>query len=210
MKRVAYGYTLQVDGNQVRKCDSAWTEGDAQKALAEALLGRDVPNPAAPTPTLTFAEAVERYLKAKSRKRTVKRDAWHLAALTRAFGAETPLTAFSAARISAWKAEMLAATSARTAAPYSAASINRPLQALSTLLHLAHEEWEMILSVPRIRLEKEPQGRIRWLEPDEEARLIEACRANRTIPGLADIVTMALETGMRKASCSGSPGTGST
>jgi hypothetical protein len=44
VKRVAYGYTLQVNGKQVRKFDSAWTEGDAQKALAAALLGRDVPN----------------------------------------------------------------------------------------------------------------------------------------------------------------------
>jgi hypothetical protein len=34
--------------------------------------------------------------------------------------------------------------------------------------------------VPRIKLEREPEGRIVWLEPDEEARLLEACRASRT------------------------------
>jgi integrase len=55
----------------------------------------------------------------------------------------------------------------------------------------------VIPAAPRIRLEKEPQGRIRWLEPDEEVRLLDACRASRT-PHLADIVTLALETGMRK------------
>src|SRR5262249_40480293 len=45
-------------------------------------------------------------------------------------------------------------------------------------------------------LEREPQGRIRWLEPDQEARLLAACRASRD-SRLLGIVTIALETGMR-------------
>ena len=44
-----------------------------------------------------------------------------------------------------------------------AAAVNRPLALLRHLLRLAHEEWEAIETVPRIRLEKEPQGRLRWL-----------------------------------------------
>jgi len=51
--------------------------------------------------------------------------------------------------------------------------------------------------VPKIRLEKEPQGRIRWLEPDEEVRLLAACAKSRN-PELTKIVTIALETGLRK------------
>jgi hypothetical protein len=43
------------------------------------------------------------------------------------------------------------------------------------LLRLAHEEWEVLAAVPKIRLEREPQGRIRWLEPAEESRLLAAC-----------------------------------
>jgi integrase len=108
------------------------------------------------------------------------------------------LTEITASRISDWKAERLAATCPGTGAPYSAASINRPLQALSSLLHLAHEEWEVLPAVPRLRLEKEPQGRIRWLEPDEEARLIQACQGITRTPELAAIVVLALETGLRK------------
>jgi hypothetical protein len=46
---------------------------------------------------------------------------------------------------------------------------------LRNLLRMAHEEWELLATVPKIRLEKEPQGRIRWLEPDEETRLLAAC-----------------------------------
>ncbi len=52
--------------------------------------------------------------------------------------------------------------------------------------------------VPRVRLEKEPEGRIRWLERDEEARLLGACRSSRT-KHLASVVTLALESGLRKA-----------
>lgn len=68
---------------------------------------------------------------------------------------------------------------------------------LRHLLRLAHEEWEMLPAAPKVRMEKEPQGRIRWLEPDEEARLLDACRASRA-RHLAAVVTVALETGLRK------------
>src|SRR5439155_11208702 len=81
--------------------------------------------------------------------------------------------------------------------PYAAASINRQLAALRHLLQLAHEEWGVLSAVPKIRLEKEPQGRIRWLEPDEEGRLLAACAKSRN-PELTEIVTIALETGLRK------------
>lgn len=123
--------------------------------------------------------------------------------LKKHFGADTPLAAITAGRISSWKEERRAAKSPRKGAdgeslPLSAAAINRPLAPLRHLLKLAHEEWEVLPVVPKIRLEKEPQGRIRWLVPDEEERLLAACLASRN-PQLAQIVTVALESGMRKA-----------
>jgi integrase len=48
---------------------------------------------------------------------------------------------------------------------------------------------------PTIRLEKEPEGRVRWLETDEQARLLAACAKSKNPP----IVTVALETGMRSS-----------
>ena len=51
-----------------------------------------------------------------------------------------------------------------------AAAVNRPLALLRHLLRLAYEEWEAIDNVPRIRLEKEPQGRLRWLTQEEITR----------------------------------------
>jgi integrase len=96
-----------------------------------------------------------------------------------------------------WKAERLAATCTRTKEPYSAAAINRPLAVLRHLLQLARDEWEVLPAVPRIRMEKEPEGRIRWLEPDDEARLLKACGSARS-GQLANIVTVALESGLRR------------
>jgi integrase len=74
------------------------------------------------------------------------------------------------------------------------------LALLRHLLRLAHEEWETLPAVPRIRLEKEPEGRIRWLGQyahDEEARLLAACKKSRN-HDLVKIVTIALETGLRR------------
>ncbi len=195
-KRVAWGFTTQgADGKQVRRSDAAWSREDAEHALAEHRLGLG-PKDDGEAASLPFGVAVQRYLQAKSRKRSIKNDERSLKLFKDYFGAETPLTQITAARISAWKAERLAAKCPQTKRHYSAAAVNRPLAALSHLLRLAHEEWEVLPVVPKIRLEKEPEGRIRWLEPDEEARLLAACRASRNLQ-LANIVTIALNTGLR-------------
>jgi hypothetical protein len=99
-----------------------------RSARAPLLLVREAPA------GLTLGQAVERYLGAKARKRSIKDDARHLAAFVAWFGGGTPLAEITAARISAWKAERLAGECPRTRAPYSAAAINRPLAALRHLL----------------------------------------------------------------------------
>jgi integrase len=52
-------------------------------------------------------------------------------------------------------------------------------------------------AVPKIRLEKEPQGRLRWLTPEEAGNLLEKCRTQKN-PNLADLAELALYTGMRQ------------
>ena len=198
VKRVSYGFTCMVNGKRERRFSAEWDREIAQEELAKFVLDREQLKAAAAAPMTSFGAAVDRYLAAKSRKKSLKADQQHLAAFAGAFGAKTPLVEITAGRISEWKAARLAAPCARTGEPYAAASINRPLAALRHLLKMACEEWEVIPSVPRIRMEKEPQGRLRWLELDEERRLLDACRASRN-PQLAGIVTIALESGLRKA-----------
>src|SRR5262249_51282114 len=101
-----------------------------------------------------------------------------------------------------YKERRLASTSARRkdaegkATPLSAASINRPLALIRHLMRLAHEEWGVLPQVPRIKLEREPEGRVKWLGVDEERRLLKAC-AESDNENLLPIVTIALESGMR-------------
>jgi integrase len=200
-KHKAWGYTAVINGQQRRCYKSEWTKEDAQKALSELLLNIEPPKKG---PEITLAQAVARYLAAKARKRSIAEDRRLCAHLASAFGSDTQLSAITAGRISEYKAQRLASLSVRRKDEYgqptrlSAASINRPLAVLRHLLRLAHEEWEVLPAIPKVRMEKEPQGRIRWLEPDEEARLLDACRTSRA-KHLAAVVTVALETGLRKS-----------
>src|SRR5205823_1608554 len=183
-KRKAWGYTAQVDGTQRRCYRAEWTREDAEKALAALLLQVEVAKPKADS--LTLAQATDRYLAAKSRKRSLANDQRIVKHLKSAFGENTRLAEITAGRISEYKAGRLAAVRKigegenTTERRLTAAAVNRPLALLRHLLRLAHEEWEALPAVPTIRLEREPQGRIRWLEPDEEVRLLDACRKSRT------------------------------
>lgn len=184
------------------------TEEEALRHAAQVAPRLDAGTPPPDHRAMTLGAAFERYFKAKARKRSIEADRRISEHLLEEFGATTRLQDLTVSRIAAYRERRLAAVSVRRRdkagkpARLSAASINRPLALLRHLLRLAHEEWEVLPTVPKVRLEKEPQGRVRWLEPDEERRLIAACRAS-ALPHLADLVTVALETGMRRSEAEG-------
>ena len=115
VQKVAYGYTLQVNGKQERKFDAAWSREDAQNALAERVLERDTPATAPPPEEHTFADAVARYLATKDAegKRSIRDDRLNLARLRAALGAETPLRGITADLVSTYKTQRLAAPKQR-------------------------------------------------------------------------------------------------
>ena len=196
-KRLAWGFSVTVNGKRTKQYRSEWSKEDAEKELATVML-RLKQQPAVPVVSgITLAQAAERYLAAKARKRDLVGDMGHLERLKLHFGADTPLSAITAAAVSEYKSQRLSVKSQRTGKLLTAAAVNRPLALLRHLLRLAHEEWELLPSVPKIRLEKEPEGRIRWLEPEEQARLLAACEKSNTKHLLA-LVTVAMETGLRK------------
>jgi integrase len=195
-KRKAWGFTVQEDGKQKRVYKAQWTREDAEQALAAILLHVEPPKPTAEG--LTLARAAERYLATKVRKRSVNEDRRILTHLKSEFGEETKLVELTASRISEYKARRLATTlgDGDTKRPLSAAAVNRPLALLRHLLRLAHEEWEVLAQVPRIRLEREPQGRLRWLTAEEIARLLDGCAVSRNRE-LRAAVVIAINTGLR-------------
>jgi len=194
-KRKAWGFTVVVDGKREKHYRAEWTQDDAEQALAVILL--KIAQPKTKGTGLTLAQAAERYLAAKSRKRSLEADRRYMDLFKTAFGSDTPLADVTAARISTWKAERLSTVCKQTNQTYSAASINRPLAALRHLLRLAHEEWEMVQSVPRIKLEREPQGRLRWLTQEEIAALLAACLKSKNRE-LHPAVVIAINTGLRR------------
>lgn len=74
------------------------------------------------------------------------------------------------------------------------ATVNRYLQKLKAVLNKAHKEWEVKCSPPYIKLLKEPKKRVRWLTEAEATKVI-----NLLPEHLADMVTFALETGLRES-----------
>jgi integrase len=198
-KRTAWYFDVIFNGDRIRRQYASQTEAETEldnfrNARKNPKIVEDIKPPKL---VLTLAQAIERYLAAKARKRTLAEDKRQLETLKAVFGAETPVAEITAARVSQYKAERLGTKSEHTGRPLTAAGVNRPLALLRHLLRLAHEEWELLDAVPRIRLEKEPQGRIRWLESDEEVRLLTACAKSQNKELLA-IVTLALETGLRR------------
>ncbi len=203
VRKVAWGYTLQVEGKQKRKFDAAWTREDAEKALAAVLLeppkAAALPEERSSTSDHSFGAAVERYLVAKRRtKRSIAEDERVLRRFAEHFGKQTLLVEVTAARISAWKDAELA-RKIRGGKDITVATVNRSLAALKHMLRLAWRDWEVLDKVPRIQLEKEPEGRLRYLADEEIARLAAACEGQaKRHPHLGAVVTIALNTGMRR------------
>src|SRR5262245_96736 len=155
----AWGFTVVLNGKRTRR-QGYGSRAEAQAALDE--IKHPAAAPRASAATITLAEAFERYFDAKARKRSLDEDRRIARHLKAAFGEQTPLSEVTAGRISAFKASLLAVTESRRGGALSAASINRPLALLRHLLHLAVDEWEVLPALPKIRLEKEAQGRLRW------------------------------------------------
>ena len=202
-RRKAWGFTVQVDGKQKRVYKAEWTKDDAEQALAAVLLKTEQ-QPKAKARGLTLAMAAARYVETKARKRSLGDDIRILKHLEESFGADTPLSEITASRIAEYKGKRLSTVrktgqgGAATERPLAAGTVNRTLALLRHLLRLACEEWEVLQSVPKIRLEKEPQGRLRWITSEEARRLLDACRESRNA-NLVDLVEFSLFTGLRRS-----------
>jgi integrase len=191
-KRKAWGYTAVINGKRVKSYKTEWSKEQAEEALAKALL--QIKAPKAEGSGITFAEAKSRYLAAKARKKSIRGDARYESV----FGAEMPLVEITGSRISGWKSERLSAVCPQTKEPYKAAAVNRPLALLRHLLRVARDEWEVLSTVPKIKLEREGQGRLRWLTEEEIVRLLCASLRSRN-PELHAAVVIAINTGLRRA-----------
>ena len=123
-KRLAWGFTLTLNGKRTKAYRSEWTKEQAEEALAKALLKIEPPKLA--TAGVTLSTAVERYLAAKVGKKTLAEDKRQLGHLKAAFGTDTPLAEITAAKISSYRDSRLGSISESTGRPLGTASVNRP------------------------------------------------------------------------------------
>lgn len=77
-------------------------------------------------------------------------------------------------------------------------TVNRMLQLVRAILRRASIEWEWLDKVPKIRLLKEPDHRIRWITREEADRLIFELPDH-----LKAIVEFSLQTGLRRSNATG-------
>jgi integrase len=190
VRHTAYGYDVTINGQRERKFSAEWqSENDALEALLkrqrDAEAGR--PSPA----TRTLAELVGEYLryKADRGKRSLREDTRILKrGILPAFGADLPVRKLTGAAIAQYDRQRAGQVSAFTVA--------NELTVLRHMLRLARK-WGYIEQVPEIEMPKKPEGRRRFLDESEITNLVAACGKSRN-PYLSCIVTVAINTGMRK------------
>ena len=113
------------------------------------------------------------------------------------FGDTTKIGDITAAKIAQYERQVATTVHQRCKKPVSPSTINRQLSMLRCFLRHC-KKWGYLREVPHFDMAREPEGRLRYLERDEAARLLDACQASKKSPYLHAIVTVALHTGMRK------------
>lgn len=82
------------------------------------------------------------------------------------------------------------------------ATVNRYLANLKTILHKARDEWEVLIRIPKIKMDAENNERTRVITPDERQKLVETLKNSTNKKrsydkDVADLVDFLCETGLR-------------
>ncbi len=137
-------------------------------------------------PEKTWMDAVVRWLDESSYKKSLKTDKFHLRWL------DPYLKNERLKDINREMIEKLAKIKSETGV--SDARVNRMLALIRAILNRAADDWDWIDSAPKVRLRKEDNHRIRWLNRDEAKRLIAELPQH-----LADMAIFTLATGLRQS-----------
>ncbi|MDD5223188.1 MAG: site-specific integrase [bacterium] len=186
------------DINHQRRVETVGTVKEEAKRVWEARLGDKArgKNPDIPwSRRVTFGDFSKEYMEySKENKKAWDRDITSLRHLVPFFG-EKRLDQVSSFDVEQYKLERKKETSRIKKSP-SPASINRELALLKNMFNKAIL-WGKAKSNPMkgIKLFKESEGRINYLQENEIQKLLKACSRNTN---LHLIVLMALNTGMRR------------
>jgi integrase len=148
----------------------------------------------------TFADLIDRYLKeylptAGLRSEAMRRA--HLAWWRAELGA-TMLADLTPALIVKARSKLLATTVERTKSKLTPSTANRYLASLSHCLNIGVSEFQLLDDSPlrKVKPQREPRGRVRFLSADERTALLSECKAHSETLHL--VVLCALSTGARQ------------
>ncbi|MBN8531026.1 MAG: site-specific integrase [Alphaproteobacteria bacterium] len=136
-------------------------------------------------PQYTWDQAALRWLQETSHKKSHEEDKRHVRWLKPYLSSKTLIS------ITREVVTKIAEEKRQNASP---ATVNRVLALIRAILRRAMVEWEWIERVPVIRLYKEPKRRVRWLTPEQAARLLEELPEH-----LAEMMRFSLATGLRQS-----------
>lgn len=139
-------------------------------------------------PEMSWQDAAVRWLKETRDKRSHDKDVARLRALDRDLGH------LLLRQVTRDVIDRIADAKAKQSSPSNA---NRYLALIRSILRRARDEWSWLESIPKVRLFREPRGRIRFLSPEEARRLL-----TELPPHLRDMAQFALATGLRQRNVS--------
>lgn len=147
----------------------------------------------------TFADLVDRYIRdvLPQKPKNASNIKQHLMWWRGQLGAYS-LADVTPARIAEGRDKLLT-TKTRHDKPRSPATVVRYMASLSSMFTVAVKDWQWLEVSPTssVRKPKEPRGRVRFLDDNERAELLAACKAS-TSKFLYPVVVLALSTGMRR------------
>lgn len=140
-----------------------------------------------PTPRYEYDKMMRRYLLEIEGQDNYKRSKWAAIALTDYFTgrAVDAITRQDLVDYRKWRNA-------------SDATVIKELHVLSAAARRAREIWGWRIENPVTWTPRQPKGRLRWLKKAEARKLITAAEKSTQAPYLADIIRVALFTGMRK------------
>lgn len=143
---------------------------------------------------LVFREVMQRYLEEVTPgKRGARRESENIEFMQRSKMASYSMSKLTPAVIADYRDQRLKTVSAGT--------IIRELCILSSIINHARREWSLAITNPcaLVRKPATPVGRCRILKPEEEALLLDELQPRgRRSPWMAPLVSLALETAMRR------------
>jgi integrase len=186
-------FLVSVGSGANRYRESFKTQEDAEKALNEALQGKrgagkgNVPT----TSEKTLRDAFDLTWRLRwSQDKSASTHKINAQSNLKAFGEDTKLSEITTESITEvifeWEDQ-----------GNSGSTINRKISNLSTMLTMAADQgW--LEKLPKFPRRKEGKHRIRWLSDEEETRVLTTAR-HLGLDSLADFITVAVDTGFRKA-----------